>query len=712
MLDLYYLCTQNNNQQTETKMKIKQFFLMAASGLMATACGSVDNPLEDLINTQTVINVQAITLNETTLVTEVGDDAVQLIAEINANATDKSIKWKSSNPAVATVDETGMVSFVGSGRTVITAIATNGTDDEADDHKATCDVEVWKTIDLATITSDTEFTDCNTLTGTLDAINYPVKLSIADGSTVVLKDATIEGVDGYSYEWAGLDCLGDVTLILKATNTVRGFYKHYPGIHIAENKTLTIKGDGSLDASNNSGFGGGAGIGGGYGEIHCGNIVIESGTITAKSGYNSAGIGAGAYSNCGNITIKGGTIDATGGENGGAGIGCGQDGDCGHITISGATIINAKGDTQTVGQGAGIGGGLLSNCASITISNSTLTNVIGGKHAAGIGCGQEGSCGDITIKDCTIGTVEGGESAPGIGSGYWDSSCKDINITNCTIETIKGGKYGAGIGSGQKSDCGDITIKDCTIGTAEGGENAPSIGGGYWGSSCKDINLTNCTITTSKGSERAAGIGSGSDESSCDDITITNCTIGTIESGARGAGIGCGNLSKCGAITITGGEITQITGGEWAAGIGSGFGNDYTHSYSCGNIYITGGTIGTIKGGKYGAGIGSGYYNECNDIIISGGTISSVEGGQNGAGIGSGYASKCGKIIITTGVTSVTATKGTGSPNCIGKGTDESSEKPASCGTVTIGCTLDTDGNPVGGTTGFITSDSYTYPTP
>ena len=66
-------------------------------------------------------------------------------------------------------------------------------------------------------------------------------------------------------------------------------------------------------------------------------------------------------------------------------------------------------------------------------------------------------------------------------------------------------------------------------------------------------------------------------------------------------------------------------------------------------------------------------------------------------------------------MTKVTATRGRYAPNSIGAGNN------STCGTVTIGCTLDDGGNPVGGTeywngTGYqygggsyLTQDTITY---
>lgn len=74
---------------------------------------------------------------------------------------------------------------------------------------------VWaqtnNTIDLSTVTSDITVNNGYTLTGTLVANK---KISIADGATVTLNNVTINGVDNGSYNWAGITCNGNATLIL------------------------------------------------------------------------------------------------------------------------------------------------------------------------------------------------------------------------------------------------------------------------------------------------------------------------------------------------------------------------------------------------------------------------------------------------------------------------------------------------------------------
>ena len=58
------------------------------------------------------------------------------------NATDKTVTWMSSDENVAAVDYEGMVTPLKAGMAIITATATNGTDDPSDDKTATCTVTV------------------------------------------------------------------------------------------------------------------------------------------------------------------------------------------------------------------------------------------------------------------------------------------------------------------------------------------------------------------------------------------------------------------------------------------------------------------------------------------------------------------------------------------------------------------------------------------
>ena len=241
------------------------------------------------------------------------------------------------------------------------------------------------TIDLSTLTEDFTAQDGDVLTGTL---SNNVKISIADGATVQVKDVTIEGANDNSYPWAGITCEGDAWLVIEGTNVVKSFYGNYPGVFVPGGKTLTISGTGKLDAYSQ---GKGAGIGGGY-DIAGGNIVIESGTITAYPGNRAAGIGCGRDGDFGNITISGGVVTAHGGSYSAA-IGGSYYGNCGNITITGGEIYAYGGGYYD----AGIGSGAYASCGDITIG-SNITKVVAQKDDSDyIGSTHYGSNGTVTI---------------------------------------------------------------------------------------------------------------------------------------------------------------------------------------------------------------------------------------------------------------------------------------------------------------------------
>jgi hypothetical protein len=437
---------------------------------------------------------------------------------------------------------------------------------------------------LSTLSSDYTAADGETLYGTL-AGNY--KISIAAGATVTLKDVTIDGSGNY----AGINCMGDATIILDGTNNVKGYSSDYPGIYVPRYKTLTILGTGSLTAIGN---GCGAGIGGSS-DADCGNIVIEGGTIAAMGGAHAAGIGSGGYSSCGSITISGGTVTATGGDEA-AGIGSSW-GSCGNITI--------------------------------TDGVTSVTAIKGFDAYNSIGAGYHGSCGTVTIG----GNVGAISKSPYTFPVITDLSTVDGNYTALNLETLTGtlaGNYKISIAAGAT-----VTLKDMTIGgtdnsdyqwagiTCEGNatiilEGTNSVeGSSYY---YPGIHVPKGSTLTIRGTGSLTSIGQGGG------------------SGIGGIGVSDGNRSYCGNITIEGGIITARAG-EYAAGIGGG------KNCNCRDITITGGTI-TAYGGTKSAGIGSSMGSDCGNIRITDGvTRVTVYSGANYA-IGPGINGSCGTVNI------------------------------------------------------------------
>ena len=535
---------------------------------------------------------------------------------------------------------------------------------------------------LSTLTSNYEAQN-ETLNGTLGS---NVKVSIADGATVTLKDVTINGVSA-GHKWAGITCNGDATIILEGENTVRGFSFTYPGIYVPEGHTLTIKGSGSLTASSN---GSGAGIGGGIG-IGCGNIVIEGGTINAIGGSHAAGIGGNENAPCGNITIKGGTITATGGSFA-AGIGSGSDSACGNIVIEGGNISAAG------GYGAAGIGGSNGSCGKISITGGSIT-ATGGEGSAAIGSGSHGSCSNITIGENVkylTATTMGKYSPNSIGEGYV-GTCGTVTVGgkvtgSITLNpfTYAGGPFGSSYVakngetlSGTYGTEVKLCIADGATVTLDGlTVNGVSSNLNNWAG----ITCLGDAIIILKGTNIVKGVHKyypGIYVPEGKTLTIKGSGSLNASSNYWAPGIGGGYEIACGNIVIENGTINATGGQIYGAGIGGGF------RASCGNITIKGGTVNAL-GGSWSAGIGGGAYDACGDITITGGTIY-VEGGSFSAAIGTGRNGSCGNITITNTVTSVTAD---GYTSSIGPGFK------GNYGVITIGGTIYPNG---------ITTSPYTY---
>ena len=529
------------------------------------------------------------------------------------------------------------------------------------------------TLDLSTVTADTVIKDNTIVTGTLGA---NVKISIADGATVTLKDVTINGTEGESYKWAGLTCAGDATITLEGTNTVKG-WRYYPGVFVPKGKTLTIKGSGSLAANSllGAGIGGCNALDSPYNipkeEGSCGTIVIEGGTITATGG-RAAGIGCGLNSDCDGVTIKGGTVTAISGV-WAAGIGSSKGGSCGPISITGGTVTATSVED---GAGVGTGRGSDSKCGAITVTDGVtkFTATKGHDTADSVGLGRDcGDCGTVTIGGTVYleDSVYQNDGATVLGQSpfiYWPHG---IDLSTVTEDTV--------IPDG-------FTVS------------------GTLGQSVKISIAANATVTLDGVSINADGSLAGADHAGivCEgDATIVLADGSTND--VKGFMDGPSGVHVLPGFTLTINGSTGVLNASTKGG-GAGIGSGYNGGQRAGgNIVINGGVI-NAYGGNLGAGIGSGGRSSIGNITINGGTINAV-GGSNSAGIGCGNTNKdgatlagisqCGAITIKNTVTMVKATKGSGAAHSIGKGNNSGD---AVCGTVKIG-----------GAEGYISTSPYTY---
>ena len=223
-------------------------------------------------------------------------------------------------------------------------------------------------------------------------------------------------------------------------------------------ETITAKEEtetsGSLRAEggcyrSNSLSGGGAAIGGNYGQA-TENITIE-GYATVKANTkdnNGAGIGGGAGAKGSNITIQGhANVTADGGKTG-AGIGGGStgiscDGDAENIIIQGYSKVTATGCG-----GAAIGGGVGSGYACSKITEAK--NIVIRDHATVVA--------KNTGSGAAIGAASGGNGEVTIGTDGATAEKEDVHVTAT-------GCGGAAIGNGGKDT--KVTIQGhATIRTA------------------------------------------------------------------------------------------------------------------------------------------------------------------------------------------------------------------------------------------------------
>lgn len=160
-------------------------------------------------------------------------------------------------------------------------------------------------INLAAFTDTYTANDGDILYGCFNQGDGHGVINIPDGATVMLAGVNYGQTDKKTY----IQCAGSAHLILYSGLSIYSRYNNlnapsgsnYPAIHVPQGKTLSISGNGNLWATSPCGAAIGAGT-----DLPCGNIIISSGYITAKTTEpSSAAIGAGASAaaTSGNIVI-------------------------------------------------------------------------------------------------------------------------------------------------------------------------------------------------------------------------------------------------------------------------------------------------------------------------------------------------------------------------------------------------------------------------
>ena len=256
-----------------------------------------------------IVLVESVTLNKQEMSLNVGESETLKATVKPDGASDQTVTWTSSKPAVATVDATGKVTAVAAGEATITA--------QAGDKSASC------TVSVADVYAANEYNK-----GSWDGtkVIFTKKTADSEPTAVANSDANVTWSAGWYTVSGNVTITGNVTLdadthlILQdgATLTINGQLK-------TNNKNLYIygqkKGDGKLNVTYNSGnaiysktgyridiHGGevtAAATGSGNVGLFTGYLAVYGGKLTATSG---GGNGIGFYNT---IDVYGGEVVAT-----------------------------------------------------------------------------------------------------------------------------------------------------------------------------------------------------------------------------------------------------------------------------------------------------------------------------------------------------------------------------------------------------------------
>ena len=286
--------------------------------------------------------------------------------------------------------------------------------------------------------------------------NVTANITLAGLSIKPADSSTSDGCSGIDL---GNGATLDITLQGGSSNVINGGKSSTagtpaPGIHVPENSTLTIDGNGSL-------------------EVHG-----ASDTTAAAVGIGGMGASSGAGGACGNVIILGGTITVHGGTSttgsapvdiGGGASDNGNGGNCSTVII--LTSVNS-GESLEIGGGAGVavGGGNGTDGAGIKPS----------------GDGNYTVYGDLELP-CDITIPQGAKVV--IPEGASLTVPEDVTLTNNGTITGSGSVTVSGdvSGNGSMSVTGTVTKKD------QNAPNTPST------ANVTDTSVTLSAVTDSGG---------------------------------------------------------------------------------------------------------------------------------------------------------------------------------------------------------------------
>ncbi len=311
------------------------------------------------------VDITGVTLDKTSVELALGVDHVTLVPNVSPYNSYDDITWSSSDTSVAKVDQKGEITPVAVGSAVITATATNATEDTSDDKTATCEVTVYSkngvpylkynsktrsyteesATNYRTLSSDLTYwqseydlsdsryydpiwlyADQDVTYGKYDEIylNGTVNLIIKDGVTITIPEHINLSEGSLTIYAQSQDEATMGRLIINSESYSNA------GIFIQNSDSIITIDGGYIECHGNEG---GAGIGGGKYSDGNGQIIVNGGIVKAYGGEYAAGIGGGGYEGAsdwnhgGNgciVVINGGTVIAVAGGHGAKAIGGGM----------------------------------------------------------------------------------------------------------------------------------------------------------------------------------------------------------------------------------------------------------------------------------------------------------------------------------------------------------------------------------------------------
>ena len=133
------------------------------------------------------VPVSSVTLNKTSTTLSAGTSTTLTATVAPSNATNKTVSWKSSNTAVATVDSAGKVTVVAAGSATITVTTADGS------KTATCAVTVYSKPTVSSITTPKTSYSVN------DVVPYTINISGGKAPYTVKVVEYFKGAKKYEY---------------------------------------------------------------------------------------------------------------------------------------------------------------------------------------------------------------------------------------------------------------------------------------------------------------------------------------------------------------------------------------------------------------------------------------------------------------------------------------------------------------------------------